>query len=234
VTVLYNGMIAPLVPFAIKGAIWYQGESNAGRPEQYRTLLPTMIADWRSRFGVGDFPFFIVQLASFMASKPEPGDSKWAELREAQWLTAKTVPKTGLAVTIDIGDANDIHPKNKPEVGRRLALAARAIAYGEPIEYSGPSYRSMEVKDHAVRLQFDHLGGGLVARGGGPLKGFAVAGDDGRFVWADAAIEGDAVVVSSSKVDKPVAVRYAWADNPDCNLYNKAGLPAPPFRTDSK
>jgi sialate O-acetylesterase len=234
VTVLYNGMIAPLVPFAIKGAIWYQGESNSGRADQYRTLLPTLIRDWRSRFGVGEFPFFIVQLANFMATKPEPGDSKWAELREAQLLTANNVPKTGLAVAIDIGDAKDIHPKNKQEVGRRLALAARAIAYDEPIEYAGPTYRSMEVKDNTIRLHLDHVGGGLVAKGGDKLQGFAIAGEDKHFVWADAVIDGDTVTVSSPKVDKPVAVRYAWADNPACNLSNKAGLPAPPFRTDGK
>ena len=232
VTVLYNGMIAPLVPFAIKGAIWYQGESNAGRARQYRTLLPTMIADWRSRFGVGDFPFFIVQLANFMEAKPEPGESVWAELREAQLLTSLRVPKTGLAVAIDIGDAADIHPKNKQEVGRRLALAAEAIAYGKKLEYSGPVYRTMVKVGNRLRLRFDHARGGLVAKGGEPLKGFAVAGADGKFVWAQAAIEGDAVVVSSPQVQVPVAVRYGWADNPVCNLYNQAGLPASPFRTD--
>ena len=232
VTVLYNGMIAPLVPFAIKGAIWYQGESNAGRARQYQTLLPTMIRDWRARFGVGDFPFFIVQLANFMAAKPEPGESAWAELREAQLLTSEGLRNTGLAVAIDIGDAADIHPKNKQDVGRRLGLAAQGIAYGQKLDYAGPRYRSMQRDGHRIRLKFDRVGGGLVAKGGGRLQGFAIAGADGRFVWGDAAIEGDTVVVSSQQVAQPTAVRYGWADNPDCNLYDQAGLPASPFRTD--
>jgi sialate O-acetylesterase len=231
VTVLYNGMIAPLVPFAVKGAIWYQGESNAGRARQYRTLLPTMIADWRSRFGVGDFPFLIVQLANFMATQPEPVESAWAELREAQGLTSQRVRHAGLAVAIDIGDAADIHPKNKQEVGRRLALAAEGIAYRKKIEYSGPVFRALTREGNRIRLQFDHVGGGLAARGGAPLQGFAVAGADGKFVWADAVIEGGTVVVSSAQVREPAAVRYGWADNPICNLVNRAGLPAPPFRT---
>jgi sialate O-acetylesterase len=231
VSVLYNGMIAPLVPFAVKGAIWYQGESNAGRGRQYRTLLPELIGDWRSRFGVGDFPFLIVQLANFMETKSEPVESAWAELREAQLLTSQQVRKTGLAVAIDIGDAADIHPKNKQEVGRRLALAAEAIAYGKLLEYSGPVYRSMDREDNRIRLRFDHVGGGLVAQGGPPLKGFAVAGADGNFVWAEALIEGDTVVVTNPQIKEPVAVRYGWAENPVCNLYNRAGLPASPFRT---
>ncbi len=232
VTVLYNGMIAPLRPFPIKGAIWYQGEANAGRPAQYRRLLPAMIRDWRTQLESGEFSFFIVQLANFMRRKPEPGESQWAELREAQTLTAKNLPRTGLALAIDIGDAADIHPTNKQEVGRRLALEALAKTYGKDVESSGPVFKAMESKEHAVRLSFDHLGGGLVAGGGGKLEGFAVAGEDGQFAWADATIEGDAVVVSSPKVEKPRAVRYAWADNPACNLYNQAGLPAVPFRTD--
>ena len=243
VTVLYNGMIAPLVPFGIKGAIWYQGESNAGRDEQYRRLLPTMIADWRSRFGVGPFPFYIVQLANFMAQDTEPKDDAWPRLREAQTLTAKNVPHAGIALAIDIGDAGDIHPKNKQEVGRRLALAALGQTYGKKIEYSGPVYKAMKAEKGAVRLTFDHIGGGLVV--GNPsgleklselpplLRGFAIAGVDGKFVWADAKIEGETVVVSSSQVPDPKNVRYAWANNPICNLYNKAGLPAVPFRTDS-
>ena len=232
VTVLYNGMIAPLVPFGIKGAIWYQGESNAGRARQYRVLLETMIKDWRSRFGAGDFPFFIVQLANFMGTDPEPVDSAWAELREAQFLVSRDAPKAGLAVAIDIGDAADIHPRNKQDVGRRLALAALAVAHGQGIEYSGPVYSSMEKEGGKIRLKFGHLGGGLVVKGE-KLQGFAIAGEDRRFVWADATIDGDTVVVSSPKVEKPAAVRYAWANNPVCNLYNKAGLPAVPFRTDA-
>jgi sialate O-acetylesterase len=231
-TVLFNGMIAPLIPYAIKGAIWYQGESNVGRALQYRTLLPTLIRDWRSRFGSGEFPFLIVQLANFLPTRPEPGESAWAELREAQWLTTKAVPRTALAVAIDLGETGDIHPRNKQEVGRRLALGALAVAYGRPVEFSGPTFRALRVEGNTARLSFGHLGGGLVARGGGPLQGFAVAGADKQFVWAEAVIDGDEVVVSSPRVARPAAVRYAWADNPVCNLANKAGLPAVPFRTD--
>jgi sialate O-acetylesterase len=230
-SVLYNGMIAPLLPFAIKGAIWYQGESNADRAEQYRRLLPTMIGDWRARFGVGTFPFYIVQLANFQATAAQPRENNWAELREAQALTAAKVPHSGLAVAIDIGDADDIHPKNKAEVGRRLALWALAHDYGRKVECSGPWYKSMKVSGDKIRLRFDHVSGGLEARGGA-LKGFAIAGDDHKFVWADAVIEGNQVVVSSPQVPRPVAVRYAWDINPVCNLYNGAGLPAVPFRTD--
>ena len=231
-TVLYNGMIAPLLPFAIKGAIWYQGESNADRAKQYRRLLPAMIGDWRARFGVGDFPFYIVQLAAFQATNAEPRENNWAELREAQTMTAKNVPNCGLALAIDIGDAGDIHPKNKQEVGRRLALNALAQTYGKKIEYSGPWYRSMTVAGDKVRLKFDHADGGLVAKGG-KLTGFAIAGEDHKFVWADAVIDGNMVVVSSPGISKPVAVRYAWDINPVCNLYNQAGLPTVPFRTDN-
>lgn len=231
-TVLYNGMIAPLLPYAIKGAIWYQGESNAGRGMQYRTLLPTMIKDWRSRFTGGEFPFFIVQLANFTPIVNQPIQEGWADLREAQLLTSEHLPKTGIAVSLDIGDALDIHPKNKQEVGRRLGLSADAIAYGNKIEYSGPLYRSMKVEGDKIRLTFTHLGGGLATADGGPLKGFAIAGADGHFEFADAKIEGDTIVVSSSKVPSPTAVRYAWANNPTCNLVNKAGLPASSFRTD--
>ena len=232
VTVLYNGMIAPLKPFPIKGAIWYQGESNASRAAQYRRLLPTMIRDWRAAFEVGDFPFYIVQLANYMDVRKAPANSQWAELREAQYLTTKALPNVGLALAIDIGEAKDIHPRNKQDVGRRLALNALATAYGKDVESSGPVYKSKEVKGNAVKLTFDHLGGGLVAKGGEKLEGFAIAGEDGKFAWADAVIDGDAVVVSSPKVEKPANVRYAWADNPACNLYNQAGLPAVPFRTD--
>jgi len=231
-TVLYNGMIAPLVPFGVKGAIWYQGESNAGRDEQYRRLLPALINDWRGHFGVGPFPFYIVQLASFLEQDTEPRDDDWPRLREAQYLTTKTVPNAGIATAIDIGEANDIHPKNKQEVGRRLALNALALTYGKKIEYSGPVYKSHKSEGDAIRLTFDHRGGGLVAQGGIPLKGFAIAGADNKFVWADARIDGDTVIVSSASVTSPVAVHYAWSNNPVCNLYNKAGLPALPFRTD--
>ena len=226
-TVLYNGMIAPIIPFGIKGAIWYQGETNAGRAFQYRTLLPTMIADWRTRWGEGDFPFYIVQLANWA-----PGGDSWPELREAQWLTAKNVPNAGIATAIDVGDTADIHPKNKQELGRRLALVAEAQAFGEKVEDSGPLYKAMAADGGAIRLTFDHLGGGLTAKAGAPLAGFTIAGADRKFVPADARIDGDAVVVSSAQVSAPAAVRYAWAGDPAVSLYNKAGLPALPFRTD--
>jgi sialate O-acetylesterase len=190
-----------------------------------------MIGDWRQRFGVGDFPFYIVQLAAFQATQPLPRDNAWAELREAQALTAKTVPHSGLAVAIDIGEANDIHPKNKAEVGRRLALCALEETYGKKVEFSGPWYKSMRTEGHTIRLSFNYIGGGLAVKGD-KLKGFAVAGEDHKFVWADAAIDGKQVVVSAPGVEKPVAVRYAWDINPECNLFNQAGLPAVPFRTD--
>jgi len=228
---LFNGMIAPLIPYALKGATWYQGESNAPRAYQYRTLLPTMIKDWRARWNEGPFPFLIVQIANYLARAPQPGDNDWAELREAQARTADMLPNVGLAVTIDIGEAGDIHPKNKQDVGRRLALAARKIAYGEDVVYSGPSYRAMKVKGNEVRLTFDHVDGGLVVKGA-RLTGFSVAGADRKFYWADARIDGNEVVVSAPEVSDPVAVRYAWAYNPEAPLYNAAGLPAVPFRTD--
>lgn len=231
VTVLYNGMVAPLVPFGVRGAIWYQGESNAARPKQYRTLLPTLIRDWRSRFGVGEFPFLIVQLANFMAVRPEPSESGWAELREAQFHTTQVMEKVGIALAIDIGDAGDVHPRNKQEVGRRLGLAAEAVAYGREVECSGPVCRGMKVEGGSVRLRFDHAGGGLAVRGD-KLQGFAVCGADRKWVWAEARVDGDCVVASSPQVLAPVAVRYGWADNPIANLYNRAGLPAVPFRTD--
>ena len=229
---LYNAMIAPVVPYAMRGAIWYQGESNAGRAEQYRKLLPAMIKTWRTAWGQGDFPFLIVSLSNFMAVAPEPGDSDWAELREAQAMTAANDPSSGLAMAIDIGDANDIHPKNKQEVGRRLALAALAKTYKRNVPYSGPVYASMSVEGDKAVLKFKHADNGLAAKDG-ELKGFAIAGEDRKWVWAEAKVQGaDTVVVRSDKVSKPVAVRYAWANNPVCNLYNGAGLPAVPFRTD--
>jgi len=228
---LYNGMIAPLIPYGIQGAIWYQGESNASRAYQYRKLFRTMIMNWRKDWGQGNFQFLFVQLANFMETKPEPGDSAWAELREAQTMTL-SLRNTGMATIIDIGEANNIHPKNKQDVGKRLALWALARTYEKDIVYSGPLYKSMKVEGGKIRLSFDQAGGGLVARGGEALKGFAIAGADRKFVWADAKIDGNTVVVSSDDVANPVAVRYAWADNPVCNLYNKENLPASPFRTD--
>ncbi len=229
---LYNAMIAPLVPYAIQGAIWYQGESNAGRAYQYRELFPAMIEDWRAAWNQGDFPFLFVQLANFLERKPEPGESAWAELREAQLMTLD-LRNTGMAVIIDIGEAKDIHPRNKQDVGKRLALIALNRTYGRHVAFSGPLYHAMRIRDGKIILLFKHANGGLVAKNGERLRGFAIAGLDREFVWADAVIQGDKVVVWSDKVPEPVAVRYAWADNPECNLYNGAGLPASPFRTDT-
>jgi sialate O-acetylesterase len=219
---LYNGMISPIVPYGIRGVIWYQGESNAGRHRQYAELSKLMIADWRDRWGQGDFPFLLVQLAGWA-----PGGDDWPYLRQAQFDTLE-VPNTGMAVTIDIGDSHDIHPRNKQEVGARLALVARAVAYGEEVEFSGPVFREMQIEDGKVRLSFEHLGGGLKAAGDG-LKGFEVAGADGLFVPAEAAIDGAQVVVSNGDVNEPTAVRYNWAAFPEGNLYNVEGLPAVPF-----
>jgi xylan 1,4-beta-xylosidase len=229
-TVLYGAMIAPLTPLAIRGALWYQGESNADAAFQYRALFPVMIRDWRRAWGRGDFPFLFVQLANYMARSAEPGESAWAELREAQAMTL-ALPKTGMAVAIDIGEAGDIHPKNKQDVGARLARWALADTYGQPIVKSGPLYRSFSVEGAAVRVRFDH-GEGLATADGALPKGFAVAGPDRKWRWAEARIDGDTVVVSSPEVPRPVAVRYAWADNPEATLRNAAGLPASPFRTD--
>jgi sialate O-acetylesterase len=244
-TVLFNAMIAPIVPYAIKGVIWYQGESNASKAVEYRTLFPAMIADWREHWAQGNFPFIYVQLTSYQARQPEPAESNWAMLREAQ-LKTLSVPNTAMAVTIDIGDAKEIHPLDKWDVGDRLSLAARGIAYGEKIDYSGPIYRSMKIDGGKVRVQFDHVGDGLTIgvppehfRPGEPrsraaeLQGFAIAGADHKFVWAQAEIDGNEVVVSSDAVPQPVSVRYAWGNNPLANLYNQAGLPASPFRTDT-
>lgn len=229
---LYHGMLAPLIPYGIKGVAWYQGESNSERPYQYRALLPVMIEGWRAAWGQGDFPFLIVQLPGFRPRQPEPGESNWALLRESQWQTVAAVPNCGIVPTIDIGDAEDIHPKNKQEVGRRLALAAQAVAYHQTVQAGGPRFQKMTVEEGAIRLAFSPPTGGLVARDG-PLQGFAIAGEDRHFVWAQARIEGDTVVVSHPQVLHPVAVRYAWADNPPGNLFNQAGLPAFPFRTDN-
>ncbi|KAA3619549.1 MAG: 9-O-acetylesterase [Calditrichaeota bacterium] len=231
-TLLYNAMLHPLIPFAIRGAIWYQGESNANRAYQYRTLFPTMIKDWRTKWNQGDFPFLFVQLANFMKIESEPAESAWAELREAQAM-ALELPNTGMAVAIDIGDAQDIHPKNKQDVGKRLALNALAKVYDKEIAFSGPIYKSMEKDGAKIRVQFSHTNGGLNSKGNTILKGFAIAGADKKFVWANAKINGDEVVVWNAKIKNPVAVRYAWASNPVCNLYNGAGLPASPFRTDA-
>jgi sialate O-acetylesterase len=228
---LYNGMIAPLVPYAIKGVIWYQGESNAGRHDQYEKLLTAMIKNWRDDFRQGDFPFLIVQLAPFMAKTAEPTDTPWARLREAQRQVVRKVPNTALAVITDVGDEKDIHPKPKEPVGARLALAALALGYGKKIEYAGPMYESMKVEGNKAVLTFQHTGGGLLAKGG-PLTGFTIAGEDRKFVNAEAEIRDDKVIVWSKEVARPVAVRFGWANYPVVNLWNKAGLPASPFRTD--
>jgi sialate O-acetylesterase len=222
-TVLYNAMIAPLLPYAMRGVIWYQGEANAGREKQYRNLFPAMIADWRRAWGQGEFPFLFVQIAPFSGMPPE--------IREAQLLSWKGTRNTAMAVTLDCGDADDIHPANKEPVGKRLAFAARALAYGEKIDYSGPVFDSMKTRGATAVLHFTHPGGGLVAKDG-ELKGFTIAGADKNFRPAKAEIRGDTVVVSAEGVTAPVAVRYAWANVPEGNLYNRAGLPASPFRTD--
>lgn len=233
-SLLYNAMINPITNFPIKGVIWYQGENNAGNYMKYRQLFPAMINDWRQKWNMGDFTFLFVQLANYMEPALAPQQSSWAGLREAQTMTL-SVPNTGMAVIIDIGETKDIHPRNKDDVGYRLALAALNKSYGKNIVYSGPLFKSMKIEgDHAI-LEFDHIGSGLVTKDKyGYLKAFAIAGADKIFVWAKAYITPDnKVVVSAEAVRNPVAVRYAWADNPDdANLYNKEGLPASPFRTD--
>ncbi len=230
---LYNAMIAPLLNYSIKGVAWYQGESNANRPIEYRDLFPALIRDWRAKWNEGDFPFLFVQLPNFMESKKQPSESNWAMLREAQFK-ALSLPRTGMAVAIDIGEWNDIHPLNKKDVGIRLARAAQKVAYAdEAVVYSGPVYQSMKVEGNRIILSFTNTGSGLMAKGEG-LKCFAIAGADKQFVWANAKIENNNVVVWSEEITNPVAARYAWADNPDgANLYNAEGLPASPFRTDN-
>jgi len=230
--VLYQSMIAPLVPYAIRGAIWYQGERNAkSNAAAYAERLPGLIRGWRKVWGGGEFPFYYVQLPNFKTPQSKPvEDDGWVTVQEAM-LKTLAVPNTGMAVTIDVGDARNIHPPNKQAVGKRLALWALAKTYEKDIVCCGPIYRSSSRKGSAMVITFDHVGGGLVAKGG-PLKGFAIAAADKQFIWAEAKIQGDTVLVSSPKIKTPAAVRYAWAPNPTCNLYNKAGLPASPFRTD--
>jgi sialate O-acetylesterase len=224
-------MIAPLVQYPFRGAIWYQGESNALEGRQYRVLLPDLIKSWRSGSHNSEMQFLIVQLPNHGAVPTQPSESAWAGLREAQLLTLTQLPGTGLAVTIDVGDPKDVHPHRKAEVGQRLALWALGSTYQKPIVYSGPLYESMAVEGNKIRIRFHHIGTGLEAQGSA-LRGFAIAGADRKFYWADAVIDGNSVIASSPNVAAPVAVRYAWGDSPECNLSNKEGLPASPFRTD--
>lgn len=228
-SVLFNGMIRPLIPFAMRGAIWYQGESNCSRAAQYQKLFPALIRNWRTEWGQGDFPFLFVQLAPYRYGNADPRNC--AELREAQRLTLQTVPNTGMAVTTDIGNVKDIHPRNKQEVGRRLALWALAKTYGKDLVYSGPLYKEMKVEGSKIRIMFDHVGEGLVAKGG-PLTHFEIAGADGKFLPAEAIIDANSVMVWNKELPEPVAVRFGWADDAEPNLFNAEGLPASPFRTD--
>ena len=230
-TVLFNAMINPIIPYGIKGFIWYQGEANAPAAYNYRTLFPMLIKDWRQRWQQGDCPFLFVQLANFMKTKPLPAESEWAELREAQTMTL-SLPNTGMVCIIDIGEANDIHPKNKQEVGRRLALVANKLVYKQNVLASGPVYTSFLKEGNRIRINFTNTGSGLSTRDGKEVTGFAIAGKDHIFYWAKARIESDHVIVYADNVKEPEAVRYAWADNPDCNLINSEKLPAIPFRTD--
>jgi sialate O-acetylesterase len=231
-TLLYNAMIHPLVPYAFQGVIWYQGESNAGRAKQYQRIFPALINDWRAHWNQGEFPFLWVSLANYMQPKEVPGESGWAELREAQSMTL-SLPKTGMALAIDIGEANDIHPRNKQDVGYRLSLDALKVAYNKDVVYSGPVFKSVEWQGNKAIVTFDHVADGLVAHDRyGYVKGFTLAGADQTFHWAKARIIGkNQVEVSADQVANPVALRYGWADNPDdVNLYNSAGLPTDPFR----
>ena len=229
-TVLYNAMIHPLVPYAFQGVIWYQGESNADRAYQYRDLFPLMIYDWRKKWDK-DFPFYFVQLANYMKQTAEPQESRWAELREAQFRTLN-LKNTGMAVSIDIGDETDIHPKNKQDVGKRLAFIAEANTYRLPVAFSGPLYENYAIEGNKIRIKFKYAENGLKTNDGKALTGFAIAGPDHQFRWATAVIDGNDVIVGSPDIEFPIAVRYGWANNPECNLYNTANLPASPFRTD--
>jgi sialate O-acetylesterase len=230
---IYNGVLKPTIGYGIRGAIWYQGESNVGRAYQYRDLFPLMIKSWRDEWGQGDFSFYWVQLADFLAEVPKPQDSAWAELREAQTMTLHRLPRTGEAVIIDAGDANDIHPRNKEVVGNRLARWALARDYGLNVACQSPTYREMKKQGSKITVRFDHAGGGLKTADVDELRGFAIAGNDRKFIWAKAKMVGrDAIEVWSDQVAEPAAVRYAWADNPVCNIYSNEGLPLTPFRTD--
>jgi len=225
-SLLFNGMVSPLLHFGVKGVIWYQGEANAPEATEYKRLLSSLIVDWRSRWGEGDFPFLIVQLAGW-----GPGGTDWAVLRDAQWETAQTMPNTGIATAIDLGDPDDLHPRDKANVAHRLALVALDQVYWQKLESSGPVFKSATLEGNALRVSFTHLGGGLVVKGKAGLTGFEIAGSDGNFVPARATIDGDTVLVTSDQVSAPVSVRYAWSGYPLCSLYNAAGLPAFPFNS---
>jgi sialate O-acetylesterase len=233
---LFNGMIAPIVGYAMKGALWYQGENNASTAEDaqlYHQQFPDLIRNWRQLWGEGEFPFLLVQLAPFHPIQPQPGESSWASVREAQLNATKILPNVGMAVITDLGNEHNIHPTHKRPVGERLALAARAIAYHQPIEYSGPVLKETKVEPNQIVLTFDHVAGGLVTPDNGPVRGFAICGEDKKFHWATAVISGsNKIMVFSPAVPHPTAVRYGWADYPLVNLWNNAGLPASPFRTD--
>ena len=232
-SVLYEGVLKPVAPLSITGALWYQGEENSPRGYEYRKVLPAMIADWRNLFGQGNFPFYIVSLPEFKPRSATPVDGdEWAETRESQAITAATVPNSCLAVTIDTGDPDNIHTKDKLPVGQRLAYCALAKYYGKHVVYEGPTLTSFERLPASIRLHFAHTDGGLVAKGD-KLQEFTIAGEDHKWYWADARIDGDTIVVSSPSVPNPKEVRYAWQSNPAANLFNGAGLPAAPFRTDT-
>ena len=233
-TVLFDGMIDPLTHFGIKGVIWYQGEANAidNRAAQYRRLFPALIEDWRSHWGY-DVPFLFVQLAGYGHNKDEPAEYPWAELREAQSM-ALSLPATGMATAIDIGDENDIHPKDKQDVAHRLVLAAAKVVYADNIVYSGPTYQSMKIEGNRIRIEFSNVGSGLLIKDKyGYCRGFEIAAGDGKFRWAQARQDGHDIVVFNDAVSQPVAVRYDWSNTPDGNVYDKEGLPALPFRTDA-
>jgi sialate O-acetylesterase len=229
---LFNAMINPLIPYTIQGVIWYQGEANAKRASQYKKLFPALISEWRAKWGLGNFPFYYVQLPN-LYTEPEPSKTGWPELREAQLMTLN-LPNTGMAVTIDIGEAQNLHPLNKQDVGSRLALIAKAKVYHKKgVVFSGPIYQSMTIKGNKILLKFIYIDGGLITKNENRLQGFTLAGGDRKFYPASAKIQSSSVIVWCDSVKNPVSVRYAWSDNPDCNLYNKAMLPASPFRTDT-
>lgn len=226
---LFNGMLAPLQPYAIRGNVWYQGEANWDRPDEYAVLFPAMIKAWREQWGLGDFPFYFVQLPNYTEPR-DPSDTGWAKSREAQ-TSALELPQTAMAVTIDCGDPMDIHPQNKPIVGQRLALIAAAETYGINVAWSGPTFRQAEREGTSLRVHFEHADTGLITRGGAP-QSFEIAGVDRQFHPAHATLDGHSVILHSSAVPEPVAVRYAWNNIPDTNLYNQAGFPAVPFRSE--